>query len=60
MFREIESCIGRSVSNLETSISEDKNYLGIESYGISVTTLKEVFICCYISKFHTLLKYAML
>ncbi|XVE75594.1 hypothetical protein DITRI_Ditri12bG0105900 [Diplodiscus trichospermus] len=44
MFREIESCIGRSVSNSETSISEDQNYLGIESYGISVTTLEEVFL----------------
>lgn len=44
MFREIESCIGRSVSNSETSISEDKNYFGIESYGISVTTLEEVFL----------------
>lgn len=44
MFREIESCIGRSVSNSETSVSEDKNYLGIESYGISVTTLEEVFL----------------
>ncbi|OMO71381.1 ABC transporter-like protein, partial [Corchorus capsularis] len=44
MFREIESCISRSVSNSETSIVEDKNYLGIESYGISVTTLEEVFL----------------
>ncbi|KAL4325993.1 hypothetical protein GQ457_11G008730 [Hibiscus cannabinus] len=44
MFREIESCIGRPVSNSETSISEDKNYFGIESYGISVTTLEEVFL----------------
>ena len=44
MFREIESCIGRSVSNSETSISEDKNDLGIESYGISITTLEEVFL----------------
>ncbi|XP_022766658.1 ABC transporter A family member 1 isoform X6 [Durio zibethinus] len=44
MFREIESCIGRSVSNSETRVSEDNNYLGIESYGISVTTLEEVFL----------------
>lgn len=43
MFREIESCIGRSAST-ETSVSEDKSYLGIESYGISVTTLEEVFL----------------
>ncbi|KAK6289772.1 hypothetical protein POUND7_001313 [Theobroma cacao] len=43
MFREIESCIGRSAST-ETSVSEDKRYLGIESYGISVTTLEEVFL----------------
>ncbi|XWS56284.1 hypothetical protein CRYUN_Cryun09bG0072800 [Craigia yunnanensis] len=44
MFTEIESCIGRSVSNSKTSVSEDKNYFGIESYGISVTTLEEVFL----------------
>ncbi|XP_022745140.1 ABC transporter A family member 1-like isoform X3 [Durio zibethinus] len=44
MFREIESCIGRSVSNSETSVCGDKSYLGIESYGISVTTLEEVFL----------------
>ncbi|CAK7342616.1 unnamed protein product [Dovyalis caffra] len=44
MFREIESCMRRSISKSETSSSEDKNYLGIESYGISVTTLEEVFL----------------
>ncbi|XP_075638014.1 ABC transporter A family member 1 isoform X1 [Castanea sativa] len=52
MFREIESCMRRSVCNSETSKSEDKGYLGIESYGISVTTLEEVFLrvagCDYI------------
>jgi ATP-binding cassette subfamily A (ABC1) protein 3 len=44
MFREIESCMRRSVCNSKTSGSEDKDYLGIESYGISVTTLEEVFL----------------
>ncbi|KAK9987447.1 hypothetical protein SO802_032398 [Lithocarpus litseifolius] len=52
MFREIERCMRRSVCNSETSGSEDKDYLGIESYGISVTTLEEVFLrvagCDYI------------
>ncbi|KAJ9184819.1 hypothetical protein P3X46_004507 [Hevea brasiliensis] len=42
MFREIESCM--RVSKSKISSSEDKNYLGIESYGISVTTLEEVFL----------------
>lgn len=44
MFREIESCMRRSVGNSETRGCEDKDYLGIESYGISVTTLEEVFL----------------
>ncbi|KAJ6332061.1 hypothetical protein OIU76_010445 [Salix suchowensis] len=44
MFREIESCMRRPVSKSETSSSEDKSYIGIESYGISVTTLEEVFL----------------
>ncbi|KAG7961902.1 hypothetical protein I3843_09G039100 [Carya illinoinensis] len=44
MFREIESCTRRSFSNSETSGCEGKDYLGIESYGISVTTLEEVFL----------------
>ncbi|KAJ7976760.1 ABC transporter A family member 1 [Quillaja saponaria] len=44
MFREIESCMRKSVSNLETSGSSKKYCLGIESYGISVTTLEEVFL----------------
>ncbi|KAL5812256.1 hypothetical protein ACOSQ3_027206 [Xanthoceras sorbifolium] len=44
MFREIESCMKRSVFNAERRGSEDANYLGIESYGISVTTLEEVFL----------------
>lgn len=42
MFREIESCMRRSASN---SILDDGNdCIGIESYGISVTTLEEVFL----------------
>lgn len=42
MFREIESSMRGSVSN---SISDEgKDYIGIESYGISVTTLEEVFL----------------
>lgn len=44
MFREIESCMGRSVSEPETGTCEDGSYHGIESYGISVTTLEEVFL----------------
>ncbi|XP_044505775.1 ABC transporter A family member 1 isoform X2 [Mangifera indica] len=44
MFREIESCMRRSGSNVKTLGGEDKNYFGIESYGISVTTLEEVFL----------------
>jgi ATP-binding cassette subfamily A (ABC1) protein 3 len=44
MFREIESCMRRSISKSEMSSSEDKSYPGIESYGISVTTLEEVFL----------------
>lgn len=43
MFREIESCMRTSISNLETSCDE-RDYIGIESYGISVTTLEEVFL----------------
>ncbi|KAJ4840078.1 ATP-binding cassette sub- A member 1 [Turnera subulata] len=44
MFREIESSAQKSVSSSEISSSEDQNYPGIESYGISVTTLEEVFL----------------
>ncbi|KAK2651860.1 hypothetical protein Ddye_011716 [Dipteronia dyeriana] len=44
MFREIEACMKRSEFNVEERGSEDANYLGIESYGISVTTLEEVFL----------------
>ncbi|KAH9679354.1 ABC transporter A family member 1 [Citrus sinensis] len=41
MFREIESCIRKSVSKVEADATEDTDYLGIESFGISVTTLEE-------------------
>lgn len=41
MFWEIESCMKRSASTLVTAATE---YPGIESYGISVTTLEEVFL----------------
>ncbi|KAF8403773.1 hypothetical protein HHK36_011878 [Tetracentron sinense] len=44
MFREIESCMRRPVPTSETSGCEGENHLGIESYGISVTTLEEVFL----------------
>ncbi|XP_061362601.1 ABC transporter A family member 1 isoform X1 [Gastrolobium bilobum] len=44
MFREIEGCMKKPVSNMELSGSGDKDSLGIESYGISVTTLEEVFL----------------
>ncbi|XP_050230528.1 ABC transporter A family member 1 isoform X2 [Mercurialis annua] len=44
LFREIESCMRRLVSHSETDISKEKDYIGIESYGISVTTLEEVFL----------------
>ncbi|KAF7819038.1 ABC transporter A family member 1 isoform X1 [Senna tora] len=44
MFREIESCLRKSVSNLESTDNDEKGSLGIESYGISVTTLEEVFL----------------
>ncbi|KAL3533759.1 hypothetical protein ACH5RR_007280, partial [Cinchona calisaya] len=44
MFREIEHCMRRSNPNIEASGNEDGNYIGIESYGISVTTLEEVFL----------------
>ncbi|XP_076938168.1 ABC transporter A family member 1-like, partial [Bidens hawaiensis] len=41
MFREIESCITKSDPSLE---HEGPTDIGIESYGISVTTLEEVFL----------------
>ncbi|XP_010279593.1 PREDICTED: ABC transporter A family member 1 [Nelumbo nucifera] len=44
MFREIESCMRRPANISETSSSDEVCCLGIESYGISVTTLEEVFL----------------
>ena len=44
MFREIEGCMKKTVSNMELSGNGDKDSLGIESYGISVTTLEEEFL----------------
>ncbi|XP_027350044.1 ABC transporter A family member 1 [Abrus precatorius] len=44
MFREIEGCMKKPVSNMELSGVSDKDSFGIESYGISVTTLEEVFL----------------
>ncbi|KAL2320738.1 hypothetical protein Fmac_029707 [Flemingia macrophylla] len=44
MFREIEGYMKKPVSNLELSGNGENNCLGIESYGISVTTLEEVFL----------------
>lgn len=43
MFQEIEHFMQRSNPKFETG-GQDDNYLGIESYGISVTTLEEVFL----------------
>lgn len=44
MFREIEHHMRRSNHTIEGSGHEDNHYVGIESYGISVTTLEEVFL----------------
>lgn len=44
MFREIEGCMKKPVSSMEANGSSDKDSHGIESYGISVTTLEEVFL----------------
>lgn len=44
MFREIEGCMKRPVLSMEISGSCEKDSHGIESYGISVTTLEEVFL----------------
>lgn len=44
MFREIEGCMKKTVLNMELSGSCNEGKLGIESYGISVTTLEEVFL----------------
>ncbi|ESQ52886.1 hypothetical protein EUTSA_v10016127mg [Eutrema salsugineum] len=44
MFREIESCMKSSADRSRISEIEDSDYPGIQSYGISVTTLEEVFL----------------
>ncbi|CAJ1912333.1 unnamed protein product [Sphenostylis stenocarpa] len=44
MFREIEGCMKKPGLNVELSGTGDKDSFGIESYGISVTTLEEVFL----------------
>lgn len=44
MFREIESCISKSDPRLISLEHEPPTDFGIESYGISVTTLEEVFL----------------
>lgn len=44
MFREIESCMRSSICNSEIGGDDDYCSLGIESCGISVTTLEEVFL----------------
>lgn len=43
MFREIESCIRRPEEDIENCPCYSGVH-GIESYGISVTTLEEVFL----------------
>lgn len=44
MFQEIESCIRRTKIQSHLDFSEMKGFHGIESYGVSVTTLEEVFL----------------
>lgn len=44
MFREIESCIRKRVRHPENSSTHSETTPCIESYGISVTTLEEVFL----------------
>ncbi|XP_070027820.1 ABC transporter A family member 1 isoform X2 [Nicotiana sylvestris] len=44
MFREIERYMRRSNPKYETTDYREVDNLGIESYGISVTTLEEVFL----------------
>ena len=44
MFREIEQCMRRSNPNAEARGQENDDNIGVESYGISVTTLEEVFL----------------
>ncbi|XP_072953821.1 ABC transporter A family member 1 isoform X1 [Typha angustifolia] len=44
MFREIESFIKRPGMEIENQSLYSESFFGIESYGISVTTLEEVFL----------------
>ncbi|XP_058204038.1 ABC transporter A family member 1 isoform X1 [Rhododendron vialii] len=44
MFREIEGCMRLSDPNSGAAGDEHNHSIGIESYGISVTTLEEVFL----------------
>ncbi|KAL2535052.1 ABC transporter A family member 1 [Abeliophyllum distichum] len=44
MFREIEGCTQRADPRFESTSYGDNISLGIESFGISVTTLEEVFL----------------
>lgn len=44
MFREIEMCMKRPSSTSKANDDEEKDRAIIESYGISVTTLEEVFL----------------
>ncbi|OVA04022.1 ABC transporter-like [Macleaya cordata] len=44
MFQEIESCMRRTGNSTETGGINGESCFGIESYGISVTTLEEVFL----------------
>lgn len=44
MFQEIESCIQKSQIQSHLDYDERKGFHGIESYGVSVTTLEEVFL----------------
>ncbi|XP_020114345.1 ABC transporter A family member 1 isoform X2 [Ananas comosus] len=44
LFREIESCIRRPGMKTEDVFVCNDNFFGVQSYGISVTTLEEVFM----------------
>ncbi|KAM6568335.1 hypothetical protein CsatB_016320 [Cannabis sativa] len=44
MFREIEGCMKKPDFDVKASDGEERDYAMIESYGISVTTLEEVFL----------------
>lgn len=44
LFREIESCICSTRNSIGSNNLNGEKYIGIESYGVSVTTLEEVFL----------------